>query len=312
MDNLTHTLVGVTLGKAGLARRTPMAMAALVIGANLPDVDILGLFFGQNLGFRRGITHGVLALAVWPFILTGLLLAWDRYRRRHNADRPQPIAAQLLLVSVVALVSHPLLDWFNSYGMRWLMPFSGTWFYGDTWFIIDPWVLGTLLFVLWLGRGRPGHPPRAAPAQVGLGLLAVYAVGMWLGSWAGERMVRRELTALGFGEPRAVMVAPVPLNPFLRDVLVDDGRVYRRTTLAPGRPFALSAEAVIEPGLDAVDLAAVAADPQGGQFLNWSRFPFARSEQVGDTAVVILDDARYTGSAGRSFARTEVRLSPRP
>ncbi|HUG27214.1 MAG TPA: metal-dependent hydrolase [Gemmatimonadales bacterium] len=312
MDNLTHTLVGVTIGKAGLARRTPMAMAALVIGANLADVDILGLFFGQNLGFRRGITHGVLALAVWPFILTGLLLAWDQYRRRHDADRPQPVAGQLLLVSAVALVSHPLLDWFNSYGMRWLMPFSGTWFYGDTWFIIDPWVWGTLLVVLWLGRGRPGHPRRAGPAQVGLGLLAVYAVGMWLGSWAGERMVRRELTTLGFGEPRAVMVAPVRINPFVRDVLIDDGRVYRRTTLAPGRPFALPAEAVIEPGLDAVDLAAVAADPQGGQFLNWARFPFARVEQVGDTTVVTLDEARYTGAAGRSFARTEVRLLPRP
>ncbi len=312
MDNLTHTLVGITLGKAGLARRTPMAMAALVIGANLPDVDIIGLFFGQNLGFRRGITHGVLALAVWPFILTGLLLAWDRYRRRRDPGRPQPIAGQLLLVSAVALSSHPLLDWLNSYGMRWLMPFNGTWFYGDTWFIIDPWVLGTLLFVLWLGAARPGHPPRTAPAQVGLGVLAVYAVGMWLGSWAGERMVRRELAALGFAEPRAVMVAPVPINPFVRDVLVDDGRVYRRTTLVPGRPFALPADAVIEPGLDAVDLAAVAADPQGAQFLNWARFPFARVEQAGDTTLVMLDEARYTGATGRSFAHTEVRLLPRP
>lgn len=312
MDNLTHTLVGVAIGRAGLARRTPMAMAALVIGANLPDVDILGLLVGQNLGFRRGITHGILALAIWPFVLTGLLLAWDRYRRRHDAQRPPPLAGQLLLVSAVALISHPLLDWFNSYGMRWLMPFRGTWFYGDTWFIVDPWVLGTLLGVLWLGRGRPGHPPRPAPAQVGLGLLAAYAAVMWLGSWSGERIVRRELATLGFAEPRAVMVAPVPLNPLRRDVLIDDGRVYRRTTLGPGRPFALPADAVIDPGMETVDRDAVAADPQGAQFLTWSRFPVARMERVGDTTVVILDDARYIGRSGRSFARTEVRLSPRP
>ncbi|MFN2317790.1 MAG: metal-dependent hydrolase [Gemmatimonadales bacterium] len=312
MDNLTHTLVGVTLGKAGLAHRTPMAMAALVIGANLPDVDILGLLVGQNLGFRRGITHGVLALAVWPFILTGLLLAWDRFRRQREPDRPAPVPAQLLLVSAVALVSHPLLDWFNSYGMRWLMPFRGTWYYGDTWFIIDPWVMGVLISVLWMGAARAGHPPRAGPARAGLLVVGSYAGAMWLGSWAGERQVRRELADLGFPKPRRVMVAPVPFNPFLRDVLIDDGQVYRRTTLGPGRPFALPADAVIEPGLDVVDMTRVAADPQGAQFLDWSRFPFARLEQAGDTTVVVLDDARYTGISGRSFARTEVRLLPRP
>lgn len=295
-----------------MARRTPMAMAALVIGVNLPDVDILGLFFGQNLGFRRGITHGILALLLWPWILTGLLLGWDRLRRRWDPERPPPIPAQLLIVSAVAVVSHPLLDWFNSYGMRWLMPFDGTWFYGDTWFIIDPWVMGVLISVLWMGAARPGHPPRVGPARAGLLFIGSYAVAMWLGSWAGERQVRRELANLGFPEPRRVMVAPVPLNPFLRDVLIDDGRVYRRTTLVPGRGFSLPADAVIATGLDGLDLGRLAEDPQGAQFLNWSRFPFARLEQAGDTTVVILDDARYTGMSGRSFARTEVRLSPRP
>jgi len=33
---------------------------------------------------------------------------------------------------------HPTLDWLNTYGMRWLMPFSGRWFYGDAVFIVDP------------------------------------------------------------------------------------------------------------------------------------------------------------------------------
>ena len=41
MDNLCHTLVGAALGKAGLQKRTPLATAALLIGANLPDVDVL-------------------------------------------------------------------------------------------------------------------------------------------------------------------------------------------------------------------------------------------------------------------------------
>lgn len=77
MDNLCHTLVGAAMGEGGLKRRTALAMPALLIGANLPDVDVLAYLWGPDtaLGFRRGWTHGVPALVVWPFILTGLLLA---------------------------------------------------------------------------------------------------------------------------------------------------------------------------------------------------------------------------------------------
>lgn len=312
MDNLTHTLVGAAMGRAGLARGTALAMPALLIGANLPDVDGLGLFFGHNLGFRRGVTHGILALALWPFILTGLLLLWDRWRRRHDPSRPVPVPRALLMAATAGVLSHPLLDWFNSYGMRWLMPFSDRWFYGDTWFIIDPWVLGVLIGALWLGKARPGHPARPAPARAALMALATYAVVMWSWSWLGVRLVREQLAGLGFAEPAQVMVAPVPLNPFHRDVLIEDGDRYRRTRLVPGRPFLISPDSVIEIGLSGIDLDLVRADHRGRQFLRWSRFPFARTEQAGDTTVVILDDARYTGPAARSFARTEVRIPPRP
>src|SRR5690606_12985534 len=59
-------------------------------------------------------------------------------------------AGPLLGVTTLAVLTHPTLDWLNNYGMRWLMPFDGRWFYGDALFIIDPWVwlaLGGLLFL---------------------------------------------------------------------------------------------------------------------------------------------------------------------
>ena len=48
------------------------------------------------------------------------------------------------------VLGHPLLDWLNTYGVRFLMPFDGTWFYGDALFIIDPgvWLLAGLTVVL--------------------------------------------------------------------------------------------------------------------------------------------------------------------
>ncbi len=45
MDNLTHSLVGALLGQAGLKKKTGLAMPALVIGANLPDVDAACFFW---------------------------------------------------------------------------------------------------------------------------------------------------------------------------------------------------------------------------------------------------------------------------
>jgi hypothetical protein len=41
MDPVTDTFVGAALSQSGLGRRTPLAPAALVLGANLPDVDVL-------------------------------------------------------------------------------------------------------------------------------------------------------------------------------------------------------------------------------------------------------------------------------
>ncbi len=41
MDNLCHTLVGAAIGEAGLKIRTRFGNPALMIAANLPDLDVL-------------------------------------------------------------------------------------------------------------------------------------------------------------------------------------------------------------------------------------------------------------------------------
>jgi inner membrane protein len=143
MDPIAHTFTGMALAAAGLRRATPLAATALFMGANAPDVDVFSGFvaYYESVAFRRGWTHGVLALALWPFVLTGVLLAWDRYvRLKRKPDAAPARAGPLLALTAIAVVSHPMLDWLNNYGLRWLMPFSGRWFYGDALFVIDPWV----------------------------------------------------------------------------------------------------------------------------------------------------------------------------
>ncbi|WP_427967459.1 metal-dependent hydrolase [Altererythrobacter sp.] len=52
MDNITHSLVGALIGQAGLKKKTGLAMPALVIGANLPDVDARNLPASDSLSDR--------------------------------------------------------------------------------------------------------------------------------------------------------------------------------------------------------------------------------------------------------------------
>lgn len=146
--------MGATLAATGLRRRTPLGTATLLIGANAPDIDVVSIFGApfQSLAFRRGLTHGVLALALLPFVVATLVLAWDRLVRRKAAPEAAPArAGPVLALAAIAVLTHPALDWLNNYGMRWLMPFDGTWSYGDAVFIVDPWIwlaLGSVPFLL--------------------------------------------------------------------------------------------------------------------------------------------------------------------
>jgi inner membrane protein len=150
VDPVTHSLTGAALSRAGLNRTTPLATATLVIAANAPDIDVLASVGGTyaSLAFRRGITHGPLAMLLLPFVVTAIILLYDRgRRRRRQADAPPVLALPTLGLATLGVLSHPALDWMNTYGIRLLMPFSERWFYGDALFIIDPWV--------WLALSAP-------------------------------------------------------------------------------------------------------------------------------------------------------------
>jgi inner membrane protein len=150
VDPLTHSLTGAALSRAGLHRTTPLATSTLVIAANAPDVDAAVSFAGTyaSLAFRRGITHGPIALLVLPFVVTGAILLYDRFRRRRKrADAPPVRILPTLGLATLGVLTHPALDWMNTYGIRLLMPFSERWFYGDSLFIIDPWI--------WLALAAP-------------------------------------------------------------------------------------------------------------------------------------------------------------
>ena len=145
--------MGAAIGKGGAERVTPLATATLVLAANAPDIDVFSYVRGEYfaLSFRRGITHGLPVLLVLPFVVVGLVLLYDRAVRRRRDGGAEPAQAlPLLALSMVGVLTHPALDWMNTYGMRWGLPFGEAWTYGDSLFIIDPWiwlVLGGAVFL---------------------------------------------------------------------------------------------------------------------------------------------------------------------
>ncbi|MEP5938847.1 MAG: metal-dependent hydrolase [Erythrobacter sp.] len=282
MDNLTHSLVGALLGQAGLKKKTGLAMPALIIGANLPDVDAACFFWleGQeHLGFRRGITHGPPALVLLPLILAGLLWGFDRWqtkRGKRPEDRLPVNFKWLFALSFIGCLSHPALDWLNVYGIRFLEPFSSQWFYGDTLFIIDIWLWLLMGFATWfsLRREKSGGNWKR-PARIALIVSLLYIGVNWVGT------TYRELTA-----PRQPAIAsPMPLIPWEREIIeaqlpgvwLIDGVKVGQCELAPA-------------------YAGAVGNSEAEAFLFWTRAPFAERAEDGS---VILRDARFYDPSAR-------------
>lgn len=290
MDNLCHSLVGLALARAGGTRWTPRATATMVLGANLPDLDAVFAFAPAGLMIRRGITHGLPALVILPLLLTVAVLAWERWRPGASPPVPQRIAG----LAAIGVWSHPTLDWLNTYGMRWLMPCDGTWYYGDALFIVDPWLLGMLGLGAWLARRR-----RAPwPARVALGAAAAYIMAM-LWFTAG---VRREVQEAATVAAEDVLVSPVFAASWRRTVVVARPERYELGRYdAMGRPALQLGEVAIPRGREHAAAVIRSTDPRARAFLGWARFPFYRREG----AQVVAEDVRYS-TGGPSFARVVV------
>ena len=86
-----------------------------------------------------------------PSVLYGFERAIAKWRKRP----PRIQYRGLVLASLIAAATHPLMDWTNNYGVRPLLPWDGRWFYGDLVFIVDPYlllILGAAGFLLTSNR----------------------------------------------------------------------------------------------------------------------------------------------------------------
>jgi inner membrane protein len=313
MDNLTHSLAGAVLGQMGLKRKTGLAMPTLIIAANLPDIDAFAVLLGghQHLAFRRGITHGPLAMLALPILLWAIMLAWDKWRP--NVTRLPVHKGWLLALAYIGTLSHPALDWLNNYGIRLLEPFSSQWFYGDTLFIIDIWVWIALILGVWLSRRREktGRTDWRKPAMAAFSAIFLYIVANGLLSSHAESEAKKLVVArydqtATMPDPLVVANA-VPIAFWRREIVWRDTFEMGKGEYQLGQGASIDSKTYPH-NMDSLSATAdaVGHDRDARDFLFWARMPFAEKDKVGN---IVIRDQRFDNRVVRN--NFEVVVAPK-
>jgi inner membrane protein len=307
MDNLCHTLVGLAMGEAGLKRKTRYGNAALMVAANIPDLDVL-VFLTRtpSVEFRRGWTHGILAQLLLPILTTVVFVAFDRWRERRDTRADPPLRiGWLLALCFAGIYSHVGLDFLNNYGVRLLAPFDWRWFYGDAVFIVDLWLWFALGAGIWLSRRR-GTPTAVRGALLFAGC---YVVAMLVSAQVARGVVAELWRTSRGTEPRALMVGPLPLTPFTRAVIVDAGDHYETGTFSWwSASVDFSPERTPKNDRDP----AVTAARQTrliSAYLVWARFPYWTVMPGADNVSVGVADMRFGPALGNRMS-AQVLIHP--
>jgi len=285
MFNSTHALVGFALSRSGLDRLAPYAGWTAVIASNLPDIDIATQLGGtaRYLDHHRGITHSIIAIPVLSLILAIVM--------QRISDKWGQVRVGLLrhfTIALLAMATHPLLDFANNYGVRPFLPFSDTWYYGDTLFIIDPYLDLILLVGVVAGFRWRHHARISAHITLVLALLYVGA-RLELRNIAISHLANRTPNMSGFIRSA---VLPQMLSPFKWTGFVETQEQIATTlievpggSVTPMNGFRNTPESPI--------IAAAKSTYSGRVFEGFARFPIVRVQELDSGYRVWLVDVRF-------------------
>jgi inner membrane protein len=294
LENITHSLAGFFLSRAGLNRFTPQATPLLLVSANLPDIDLLTVAGGglNYFHYHRHITHSLIFAPVLAAALVGIF--------RLILRKPFPLLPAFL-VALAGVASHLLLDLTNDYGIRLFLPFSNRWPALDICSIYDFWIwsffglclAGSFLSKLIGGEigsaSRQRYPPSAS-ARIALSLLLLYDGARYV--LHGRALA--VLNAREYDDAPAVRVAafPQPANPFSWQGLAQTEGGYRLYDLNLLSTFDPTGFRFLETQQPTPQMEAAARTEPFRILSNFARFPVWR-QPPGEETVVTLRDVRF-------------------
>jgi inner membrane protein len=163
VDNVTHSLIGTTMGEG--IRSLPLfkdsspkfrfaILWAAIIGNNFPDGDfIINRYLnGGELGYllhHRGYTHTLIATPLEATATMLIAAAFIGVRGFRGLTRSEWWT--LFWVSLGSVCLHSSADFMNDYGVHPFAPFWSRWFYGGFIYIVEPLILASLLPLLVFG-----------------------------------------------------------------------------------------------------------------------------------------------------------------
>lgn len=237
MDTLTHALSGALVARVTAAPTPgpgalPLGRRVFVgfLAAAFLDLDFVAAYVSPvtYLLHHRGLTHSLLLLPIWAFLLACLCALVWRHDRNWRA---------YFGVIALGIGAHIAGDWITSFGTMVFAPLSDVRVALSTTFIIDLWFSGIVLAGLaasWLWqRSR-------APATVALALLVGYVGAQGVLQQEAVKFGQTFAQAAGLSASR-VTALPRPVSPFNWMVLVEEGERYhysfvnlaRRSPLEP-------------------------------------------------------------------------------
>jgi inner membrane protein len=333
MDPVTHLLTGACLGRSGFNRKAAYATLAMTLAAEAPDLDTLWGIRGPVAGFEhhRGITHTFLGLPVEAAVVVAAVWGVHRLRQRHAerkrlqlnvVETPAPLTRApvrwglLYLFSLLALLSHLLLDWTNNYGLRPFFPFNPRWYAGSFVFIVEPIMLVLLagaliapaLFGLVageVGARRENFRGRGWAIASLVGIVALWGV-RWVEHDSALALAptgNYGPAEGGVSEVLRVWASPAPLNPFVWHTVVETPRFYQLATVDTRRGMVET-----DPHEDLIDkpqatVATLLARRTwlGRVYLDWSSWPLVTDDGPALLPAGIAGDADEAVSNGVTF-----------
>ncbi len=174
-------------------------MLVMILASLAPDIDYITRLWGVDifLRYHRGITHGILAVFIAP-IFIGLL-------------GRQIFGKGFIYYSLIGFLGysvHILMDLTNQYPTRALAPLDWANYSMSLTFIIDPYVIGALLFALVFSVKKKAAVKRVTVVLVMIFIVLLMTVRYQLKS-AAEEFLRENLDEYEY------ILCPLP-NDFLR------------------------------------------------------------------------------------------------
>jgi len=292
MDNLTHSLTGLMLSRAGFARLHVRAPLALILAANAPDVDGLSIVGGvaSYIRFHRGLAHSIAFLPIMAILPLLIVCAIARSFKGW---------LRLYLLCLIGVASHLLLDWTNTYGVRLMIPFSYDWYHGDLNNLTDFWILAVLLlawlmvYVVRMVNTEIGARPGSGRGMAIFALVffLVFDYGKFLAHQRALEMLNSRI--YGGAIPMRVAAFPSGSNPMMWHSWVETSTFFKRFDVNVTQQFDPGAGTTFYKPEPTPAIATARATPAFQRFLTFDQYPrwtvTPTAEPEGGNRVELLD-----------------------